>query len=433
MGRARYLKADRSQLHWDYVDLDSQLPADHPARDVWAFVETLDLGPLYDAILSREGVPGRPPADPRVLLALWLYATIEGIGSARALDRACRRDAAYRWLCGGVPVNHHGLSDFRVGHVALLDRLLTQSVAVLAEEGLVSLDELVHDGTKVRASAGRGSFVGAEGLDNFERAARARVEQLRAEVNADPAASERRRQAARDRAAADKQKRAAAARQRLEERDREKEEAAKRHGEAEAAKGERKVSTTDPDARMMRFSSGETAPGYNIQVVSAGMLIVDIEATDRRNDTGLAGPAIERVERRYGRVPDRLLVDQGIATRDQIAELHERKPRSVAVFSPVPEDRTDIKPKSAKVRAANRAKEPPGLKEWRARMATDEGARAMIRRRLIETVNGHLKNRGMGSMPVRGLDKIRAVALLSALAHNLVQGLRLRLLAAQTA
>jgi transposase len=433
MGRARYLKADRSQLQWDYVDLDSQLPAVHQARDVWAFVETLELGSLYDAILSREGVPGRPPADPRVLLALWLYATIEGIGSARALDRACRRDAAYRWLCGGVPVNYHGLSDFRVGHVALLDRLLTESVAALAEEGLVSLDELVHDGTKVRASAGRGSFVGAEGLDTYERAARDRVERLRAEVSADPAAAERRRQAARKRAAAEKEERAAAARQRLEERRREKEQAAKRHGEAEAAKGERKVSTTDPDARMMRFASGETAPGYNIQVVSAGMLIVDIEATDRRNDTGLAVPAIDRVEQRYGRLPDRLLVDQGIATRDQIVELHEREPHAVAVFSPVPEDKTDIKPRSAKLRAANRAKEPRGLQEWRARMATDEGAGAMIRRRLIETVNGHLKNRGMGSMPVRGLDKVRAVALLSALAHNMVQGMRLRLAAAQTA
>ena len=125
---ARFVRADRTQTRWDFVDLDALVPSDHRARIVMSFVESLDLSPLYEAIKAREGEPGRPPPDPAVLLALWLYATIEGVGSARQLERLAQHDPAYRWIAGGVPLNYHGLSDFRVAHVAVLDRLLTESV-----------------------------------------------------------------------------------------------------------------------------------------------------------------------------------------------------------------------------------------------------------------------------------------------------------------
>src|ERR1700676_2430207 len=165
---ARFIRADRVQTHWDFIDLEALLPADHRVRVVMSFVESLDLQALYDSIKSREGEPGRPPPDPAVLLALWLYATIEGVGSARQLERLTQRDLAYRWIAGGVPLNYHGLSDFRVGHVDVLDRLLTESVAALIEEGLVSLDEIAVDGTKVRANASRGSFKTAGKLARIE-------------------------------------------------------------------------------------------------------------------------------------------------------------------------------------------------------------------------------------------------------------------------
>ena len=139
MGEARVVRADRSQLHWDMIDLEAMLPSDHRARVVWEFVERLDISALYDRVKSREGAAGRPPADPAVLLALWLYATVEGVGSARQLERLTQRDLAYRWLAGGVPLNYHGLADFRVEHVEVLDRLLTQSVTAMVAEGLVSL------------------------------------------------------------------------------------------------------------------------------------------------------------------------------------------------------------------------------------------------------------------------------------------------------
>src|SRR5262245_27790886 len=124
----RFIGADRQQTRWDFVDLEGLLASDHRARVVVNFVEGLDLWELYAAIKAREGEPGRPPPDPAVLMALWLYATIEGVGSARQLERLTRSELAYRWIAGGVPLNYHGLADFRVAHVGLLDRLLTESV-----------------------------------------------------------------------------------------------------------------------------------------------------------------------------------------------------------------------------------------------------------------------------------------------------------------
>src|SRR5882724_9951319 len=155
---ARFIRADRTQTQWDFVDLEALLPSDHRARIVMGFVESLELSELYEAIGSREGEPGRPPPDPAVLLALWLYATIEGVGSARQLERLAQRDLAYRWIAGGVPLNYHGLSDFRVAHVQVLDRLLSESVTALIKAGVISLAEIAVDGTKVRANASRGSF-----------------------------------------------------------------------------------------------------------------------------------------------------------------------------------------------------------------------------------------------------------------------------------
>jgi len=186
------VRPNRAQLSWGLVDPEAWLPADHMARLVWAFVETLDLTALYDKVKARDGEPGRPPADPAVQLALWLLATIEGVGSARELDRLTERDLAYRWLSCGVLINYHGLADFRVAHGEVLDALLSTSLAAFMAEGLVNVDEIIVDGTKVTASAGKGSFKRAARLDETEAAAKARVAELKAEVDADPAANSKR-------------------------------------------------------------------------------------------------------------------------------------------------------------------------------------------------------------------------------------------------
>src|SRR6266404_5534397 len=330
-GKARVVGPDRSQLRWDLIDIEGLLAGDHRARMVWAFVEGLNLEPLYELIGSREGEAGRPPAEPAVVLALWLYASLEGVGSARELARLCERDAAYRWLCGGVAVNHHGLADFRVAHGEFLDGLLSGSIAAMVVEGLVDLDEVTVDGTKVKASAGKGSFAGENKIARVERLAAERVARLRAEIEADPGASTRRRRAAEERA-----ERARAALDRLKA---EKAERAKRHAKEEAKKGEPKASLTDPDARRMRFADGSVKAGYNVHLAaSATGMVVSVMATDRRNDAGMAVPMVDDIKRRYGRVPKRLLVDTNYAPADDIVALASREGDGVLVYAPPPEE-----------------------------------------------------------------------------------------------
>lgn len=415
---ARYLEADRGQPRWDVVDLESQLPLDHGARVVWAFVSGLDLSALYAGIGSRAGVAGRPAADPRILLALWLFATLEGVGSARQLDRLCVRDTAYRWLCGGVGMNHHSLSDFRFAHAAVLDGLLTESLTALVAEGLVDVTEIAIDGTKVRASAGKNSFSGADKLTALERRMTERVARLKAELQADPAASEKRRHAAQLRGAAEVSRRAGAARAVLEKLRAEKAARAKTHKTEEARKGEVRVSVSDPEARMMRFSDGALRSGYNIQLAVApgSWIIVAAETTDRRNDAGLVQGMVAQVESRLGVLPARVLADTTYATREDIVALAERE---AEVYTPVPADKAAITAESQRKRHWRRDNEADALKAWRARMASTAGAAIYKRRSRIETVNAILKGRGLGVMTVRSKLKVGCVVLLQVLAHNL--------------
>jgi transposase len=429
----RVLEANRSQLSWDLVDLEALLPAEHRARLVWRFVETLDLTAFYEAIRSRAGEAGRPAADPKVLLALWLYATLEGIGAARELDRLVRRDVTYRWLAGGVPVNYHGLSDFRVGWSKELDRLLTESVTALVSEGLVALDEIAVDGTKLRSPAASRSFTRGGRLERIERQAAERVERLKQEVASDPAAATRRRQAAQERAAREIEAKAAKARAALDRLHQEKRAREKTHPQEEEHKGAPAVSLTDPEARRMRFPDGAVRAGYNLQTAAVPDkgLIVAVIATDRRNDQGLARPLIDAVARRYGRAPRRALFDEGYASRADIAALAEHALGPVIVYAPPPGEKPEAALNAAgrASRHYKRAKEPQAVRDWRARMQTAQAQAIFARRKLIERIHAHYKNRGLDRLTVRGLRKTQTVALWHALANNLMVGHRLRIAA----
>ena len=429
-GGARVLRPDRAQLSWDMVDLDSQLAPDHFARVVWEFVERLDLSELYRAIRARDEVAGRPAADPRVLLAVWLYATSDGIGSARAVARLCRQHAAYRWLCGHVPVNYHGLSDFRGAHGALLDRILTESVASLASAGLISLEEVAIDGTKVAASAGRGSFRDVAGLERYEAAARRRIERLRGELEQDPAVGSQRQTAARERAAREVSARAEEARRKLEALQEEKRRREKTHAKAEAAKKEPKASTTDPQARVMKMADGAFRAAYNVIIAATTktQIVLGINVTDRRNDTGTAVPMIDSIAERYEQTPTRALLDTRAVTQQEIARLAGRE-QPVTVYSPPPRDKPDASAETVRKRLLDRAKEAPAIAAWRERMGTPEAKEVYARRGHIETVNGGLKNHGMRRVSLRGAAKATCEALLHAIAHNLRRGVSLRMAA----
>ena len=408
-GPPRYETANRTQIELTPTDLEGLLPPGHAARLVWRFVEGLDLSAFYAVIKARAGGPGRPPIDPKILVALWLYATIDGVGSARAVARLCDRHDAYRWLRGGVSVNHHTLSDFRVGHQAALDDLLTQSIATLRHKGIVTLARVAQDGMRVRASAGAGSFRREGTLRACLTAAQTLVARTRRQGDGGLTRTE----AAQARAAADRVARieealaalpaVAAAKART---------AGKRPARTPK---EARVSTTDADARIMKMSDGGYRPAYNVQFATDhdSDVIVGLAVTQGMDQQELL-PMLTQLEARVGR-PETLLVDGGFVAH---AALDEAAARGVCVLAPVPH-----RPGSAAPVPVQRT-DSPAVAAWRARMQTAE-AKQQYRWRgaIAERINADTRtHRTLGRILVRGLRPVHSWVLWVALAHNVVRG-----------
>jgi len=404
---------DRQQII-PALALEDLLDTDHQARLVWDFCLGLDLEALSESIRSRQGGPGRAAVDPRLCVALWLYATLEGVGTARALAWLCSRHNAFRWLCGGVSVNHHTLSDFRVGHLDLLDRLLTHSVAVLREQGLVDLNRVAHDGMRVRASAGAASFHRRPTLEECLREAEDQVARLKEELDDDPAAPSRRHAAARERAARERAARLRQALERLPEL-----EAKKKAGDREKAR----ASGTDPEATVMKMADGGYRPAYNVEYSTdtATLVIAAVAVTTRGSDAGQITPLNDQIHDRHGVYPEQALADGGFVNLADI-EAAQAPPRGTRVYAPVPQPKDPTRDRHAPL---------PGdgvqVQEWRTRMGT-EAARGIYRQRAstAECVNAQARNRGLIRLLVRGLRKVTAVALWFAIAHNVACGLRQR-------
>jgi transposase len=408
--------AVRDQVELRMAALDDLLEPEHEVRAVWAYAGTLDLSSLRGAIGSVEGEAGHPAADPRVLASLWLYATLRGVGSARELDRLCRHHVAYQWLCGGVSVNYHTLSDFRVAHGELLDRILTESVAVLLHAKVVTMDRVAQDGMKVRASAGASSFRRERTLVEHLADAGEQVRALRAELEEDPGASTRRQRAARERAARERRERLERATAELE-----KVRAARKPAEREKAR----ASTTDPEARVMKMGDGGYRPAYNAQLATdaATQVIVGVAVTNSGGDQGQMLPMVEQIEARHGRSPAAMLADGGYVKKEDIEAL-SGPAHEVRVYAP------PMAPKKADQDPhAPRADDGPGVAAWRARMGTEE-AKAIYKERAAtaECVNAQARNRGLYAVRVRGRRKVLAVVLWYVLAHNLRRMLALGLL-----
>jgi Transposase DDE domain len=342
---------------------------------------------------------------------------IGGGRSARAIDRLCQQHTAYRWLCGGAPINHDLLAAFRRENTALLDRLLTQSVIGLVAEKLITLEELAIDGTKVRARAGRGALCKRKRLERIEQAVAERVAELKKELDADPGGTEQRRKQRALQAAEARAQRVKRAQQKLAELVAEQAARAKTHAKEEAEKGEPKVLVSDPEVRLMRLADGATAPAWNVQVATANGFIVAIDPTDRRKDSGLAPVVVDNVVERCGQPPQRVLADTTAMTREDIVALDQRYP-AMTVDSPPAPDNPNATAKSVRLRLWKR-RHPPAVKAWRARMASDDGQAVYRRRKLTERAHAIIKNRGMVCFLVHGRDKVRAVCLLHALALNL--------------
>jgi transposase len=419
-GAPRLREPMRDQIELRAVDIDALLGLEHPARVIWAYVERLDLRLLEEEVKAREHTTGQAPASPRLLVALWLFATSEGIGSARALARLCESHDAYRWLCGGVSVNYHGLADFRTAHPGLLDRLLTENVATLSAAGVIDLDEVAQDGVRVRASAGASSFRRSKKLHKELRKAKRLVERLKDETKDDPNASNERIKAARERAAREREGRISAALASLGEIKAKRDERAKRdrkRGENER-KREPRASTTDADARVMKMSDGGFRPAYNCQIASAGGGEIVIAATAEAvgSDRGLLQPMLNALCKRFGRLPKRYLVDGGFNKNDDTEWAAEH---GVKVYGPAIRNKHQTDP------YAPRPDDAPGVAAWRARMRSPHGKGVYKRRALAECINARFRNWNLHQFTVRGQAKVNTVLQWFALTNNVLTAHRL--------
>ena len=415
-GAPRLREPKREQVELRAVDADSLIGQDHPARVIWAYVAGLDLGELEDRIKARENTPGHPATSPRLLLALWLYATSDGVGSARALERLCNSHDVYRWLCGDVSVNYHTLADFRVECADLLDQLLAEHLAALAKAKLIDLNTLAQDGVRIRASAGAASFRRKAALDRHLATAQAVVEELKREVDADPDASNRRIKAARERAARERSERLQAAHKARDEIERQRKEREQKRPNGKKPK-EARASSTDPQARVLKMADGGFRPGYNVQVVSAAgeQIVVAVDVRNTGSDRGLLRPMLRRL-RRMGHSPERLLADGGFTSADDIEWAHGQ---GIEIYCPATQSKHGTDP------YLPRRGDGPGVLAWRARMAGDAGKAQYKLRSISECIHARWRHWDLRQVTVRGFDKVRAVALLYALTNNLLQGHRL--------
>jgi transposase len=416
-GAPRLREPRRDQLELRAVDIESLIGQDHPARVIWAYIESLNLVELEDRIKAREGRPGHPAISPRLLLALWLYATSDGVGSARALERLCESHDVYRWLCGGVPVNYHTLADFRVGCADLLDRLLAEHLAALAKAGLVDLGTLAQDGVRIRASAGAASFRREATLDRHLSMAEAVVSQLKREVETGSDASNQRIKAAKERAARERSERVRVAQAALEEIKRQRQKREEERGNGKKPK-EPRASTTDAQARVMKMADGGFRPGYNVQVVSAAgeQMVLGIEVTNAGSDRGLMRPMMDQSQVLTGHIPERYLADGGFCSAEDIEWAHGK---GVEVYCPPTQSKHGSDP------YLPRRGDGPGVLAWRARMASEASKAQYKLRSICECIHARWRNWDLRQLPVRGFEKIRAVMLWYALTNNILQGNRL--------
>jgi len=421
---ARLLRPVRDQVQWLPRSLDACLPQEHPARSIWGFLQGLELSAFYGSIKAVLGHAGHPTTDPQVLLALWVFATAEGIGSARQLARLCEEHDAYRWLRGGVPINYHMLADFRVAHQREMDGLLTNILSSMMAEELVTLRHVAQDGMRTRASAGAGSFHRRESIEECLVKAREQVERLAKErEHPDPGVS-RRQQVARERAARERQLRVERALERMPMMEAAKERQAKTLSQEKLAQVSKpRVSSTDPEAQVMKMPDGGFRPAFNLEIATdvGSQVIVGVGVETKGSDAGEAVPMVQQVKERTGRSPEGYLMDGSFATREDITTLERQ---GILVYAPARAPRTES---SGRTQADAHPGDTPEVAGWRRRMETEEAKEVYKERAATaECVNARARAYGLRQLTVRGVEKVLSVLLLVAITHDLLRWIALR-------
>lgn len=322
---ARVKAVQRNQLVLRPLEVEQLVGPEHPARAIWELVGQCDLGRFYEQIEAVEGQAGRSPHDPRLLISLWVYSYQQGIASGREIERRCGYDPGYMWLTGAEKVCAHTLTDYRTAHGEALKDLFIQVLAVMEQEGLVDLQQVTQDGTKIRAAAGADTFRRKPTIQGHLERARQRVEEL---SQADEGKNEERTQqalAAQKRGAQEKLKRMEKALKEIEALE-------KKADEPEKVR----VSMTDPEARVMQENNNGFGPSYNAQFTTDAKetVIVSVAVTQDRNDTAQLLPAMQRVEEEAGKAPQQAIADGSYTHRSNIVEMEKSH---IDLIGPVPD------------------------------------------------------------------------------------------------
>ncbi|MCX6635803.1 MAG: IS1182 family transposase [Acidobacteria bacterium] len=304
-------RANRDQLKMVTIDVEQLIPPQHKARAIWYLTGKMDLSVFFHGLSSVSGGRGRRPWDPRLLVSVWLYALSEGITSSREIEKLMEWESGLMWLGAIEPVNHTSLNDFRKNKREALDEVFTQLLVMLEGEGLVDLERVMLDGTKVAAQAGRDTFRREKTLQKRLAAAREVVQRLEKQGESEAQGVRR--------AAREQEQRLEQALQEMKSLQGEK--------KTEEEKAGVRVSLSDPEARIMKHGDGAIGPAYNLQISTDAKekVIVGMQVNQCSADAPALAEALEGVQERMGRAPAQMVVDGGYTSKDNVILAEERK------------------------------------------------------------------------------------------------------------
>ncbi len=405
IGKLRLRRVNREEVTPIPARLEELISADHKARLIWEEVEQLELRAFYVHLKVIEGGPGQAAIDPQILVALWLYATSEGVEKARELNKLCVESLPYIWLCGGVKVNYHTLSDFRVEYKEALDEVMTQILVKLDGAGMINWESQAQDGMRVRAGAGAASFRREATLEKGLAEAQSRLAAWEEKEESEQLSA--RQKAAQERAAREKVERYEAALVEM---------PAVRAVKKKEERDKARVSTTDPISRVMKMADGGYRPAYNWQfaVETTNLIITGVDVVNTGSDKGQMLPMLAQIKERHQRLPENWLNDGGFVN---LAAINQATKQGVTIYAPVPEPRNKERDRYVPLPT-----DPLAVAKWRERMGTDE-AKELYKERAasVECVNAQARSqRGVQQVSVRGQAKVKCVALWTAITHNLL-------------
>lgn len=418
--KPRLKSAVRNQIEFKISSLNELISLEHKARHVVGYVKELDLSIILSKIKSVDNAVGRPATDPKILLSLWLYAVVEGIISARTIAELCIEHNAYQWICGGVAINHHTLSDFATKHGEQFEDFLTQSVTILSKLGFVDLSKeaVAQDGMRVRANAGASSFRREKTLLQHHEDAKEYLAELKKEQEQNPSSSRSRKETAKLRAAANQEKLIRESVENLYKLRDEKKENAEKYNKTftEEEGASVRASTTDPEARIMKMACGGFRPAFNVQfaTTSDNKIIIGVDVSNQGCDAGLIEPMLVQIQLRCGCIPKDILVDAGYVRHSTLDTMAANFP-GCSLFMPV-----KVNAKSTRDPHSPLPGDSKPVAAWKTRMGTAIAkAKYKLRSATAEFSNAQARNKGLQHMPVRGIKKVKIVGYIFAVVHNM--------------